>query len=175
MTPNDPQGDQPVSDGDNWLRNIQLWVTQSFPGFVTGTDVTTKTGPELDDAPEKSQAETITGPWTYEATVTFDAIVAMGKDWSIVGTDQAETGNPILVRLNPADDVELGDSGQGTQIEGNALGTYGVTPIPRPTIASRRATLTDAGTVGTLFQDTEYEGYDFPRVVAALRDLGLLT
>ena len=66
----DPPGTDPLSEGDDQIRTVKRATQQSFPNVDAAV---TLTAAEFNDAALKSADETITGAWTFSATLTAAA------------------------------------------------------------------------------------------------------
>jgi hypothetical protein len=72
LVPANPAGSDPVSAGDDHIRNVKLALKQTFPAFV-GSTATPKsvalTEDQINDAALNGADETIAGAWTFSQTI----------------------------------------------------------------------------------------------------------
>ena len=159
MDTSSPTGADPVSGGDDELVGIKVDVTGSFPNFgdtASGTGITTKTGPQIDDAPEKLEAETISGIWTFSTAITSTGVITLANDTDLVGRNQAGNSDIALVTVSTSDTVLLGDAARSMTIRGVSIGIIGDTSTTGDvTIGGQlRQDLTAGGQTGPIGQGT---------------------
>ncbi len=60
---------QPVGNGAQEIRGLKADIKASFTGFTVGNDVCTRTAQQINNAPDKTGAETISGNWNHTGTL----------------------------------------------------------------------------------------------------------
>jgi hypothetical protein len=76
-------GDVAGTSGPAELKDIKSQIKASFPAFTTGNDVVTKTAEQINNAPDKTAAETVTGNWTFTGTLGANGTVNFNAGGSV--------------------------------------------------------------------------------------------
>ena len=110
QTGTDPLGADTRRDGDNNMRALAASMLTSFPGL---TDVpVTRSGANMNNAPDLTQAEVITGDWDFTAAIDFDNTLTNFTNAAPIisapnGIMRIRTGGSFAVQLAPADSTAL--------------------------------------------------------------------
>ena len=123
LVPTNPAGSDPVSEGDDHLRQTKLAVKQSFPAFV-GTTASPKsvtlTEDQINDAARKSVANTFTGVNTYTETQRFNGPkLVIGDNGRIDGIDNSDTERRIVQLVKSVDEMRFGENALKMQYFGS--------------------------------------------------------
>lgn len=74
LDPNVPAGTAKASGGAAELRAIKAEVKASFPQLTAGSDIVTRTAAQINNAPDKTAAETISGNWNHTGTLKVGGV-----------------------------------------------------------------------------------------------------
>lgn len=124
IDPGTPVGTDLVSSGDDQIRALKGDIQESFPNFGASPAAVTKTEAEIDDTPEKSQAETIGGSWTFSQRINADNGMTVPNDKAISG-ETTTVQLRQLARITPANVIELGDAVMPLELIGTSIDSVG--------------------------------------------------
>ena len=107
LNANNPLGGDPKSEGDDHLRLVKRCTLGSFPAFVGNAGApksVTLTEDQINDAAQKSAAQTISGAWR------FDSNVLLGNSISMFGRNVADDTSFNVAKVNASNQVEIGQA-----------------------------------------------------------------
>ena len=123
LVPSNPAGSDPVSAGDDHIRNVKLSLKNTFPAFVGSTAVPKSVSLTEDqinalvDATLAAANEIITGVWEFPG-------LRLGNSLAVAGWDLGRTTTYDLVHVAASDVVVVGNSAVQTIIRGSTTIDY---------------------------------------------------
>lgn len=75
---NVPAGTEDAGLGAQRIRETRAYVKQSFPNFTAGNDIVTLTAPQINDAGQKSAAQTVSGAWNFTGGLSIGGVAVTG-------------------------------------------------------------------------------------------------
>lgn len=117
-----PDGADPVSQGDDHIRTLKTAIKGSFPAFV-GTTATPKsvayTEDQLNDAALKSAVQTIAGKWTYTIAPIMSGGIEVANNRAITGRNVADDADLQMIFMDPNNICQVGSALSAVRV--NAL------------------------------------------------------
>jgi hypothetical protein len=159
-------GDVAGTSGPAELKDIKTQIRASFPAFTTGNDVVTKTAGQINNAPDKTAVETITGGWNFTgsyqtingqqiATQLFANTAATATAVGVVSTTLAAASAPTGV-WNFVNGLQVGGNAVATQAFLAASRGHGKMSLALSSVAGTGSPVTQTGTTGAVLSNVTH-------------------
>lgn len=126
LVPSEPQGTEPVSEGDDQIRGIKSALEGTFPNFLglAGSETqVTQTEEEINNTGRIDFGENVTvqASWTFTFQLTIEGTLAMKNNQTI--TSEILVGTQVsLFRLDASDVLQINDNGFNLAVRFNGTG-----------------------------------------------------